>query len=120
MTRLLAACLLAGLQIQPAHAAQSGFAAQHRSLARVARVRGMETTGVLFASPLAPLGARLCVSSQRAPEGVCGTVVDTARPEHRDWQIRMGRIVEVDPAVARLLCRDASGPPSGCPVLVTR
>lgn len=119
MTRLLCAALLVSL-LQPAQAAQTGVAAQHRSLARVARVRGLDDRGVLFASPIAPLGARLCVSSARLPTPLCGQVVDIPRPEHRQWQIETGRIIEVQPEVARRLCRDASGPPSGCPVRVWR
>lgn len=114
-------CLLL-LLFHPAPARQEwqGYAAQHRSLERVARVRGMDASGVLFASPIAPVGSRLCVSSVRVPHGICGTVVDGPRPEHRDWQIRTGRIIEVQPSIARHLCRDASGPPRDCPVEVRR
>jgi hypothetical protein len=119
VTPLLLVALLAGL-LHPAQAAQTGFAARHSSLARVARVRGLDPRGVLFASPIASIGTRLCVSSARHPEQICGTVVDGPKPEHRAWQIETGRIIEVQPEVARRLCRDASGPPRDCPVSVTR
>lgn len=119
MTRLLLAFLLASL-LQPVSAAQTGFAAQHRSLSRVARVRGMDARGVLFASPIAPLGSRLCVSSRRAPEPICGVVVDTCQPEHCTWQLETGRIIEVQPEVARRLCADPAGPPRDCPIVLWR
>ena len=121
MTRMACALLLVALSVQPIHAApMRGLAAQHRTLARVAQKRGMDSSGVLFASPIAPLGSRLCVSSQRAPEPTCGRVVDICQPEHCAWQVRTGRIIEVDPAVARRLCRDASGPPRDCPIKLWR
>lgn len=119
MTHLSLAFLLASLLAQPASAAHTGFAATHRSLEKVARIRGMDSSGVLFASPIAPLGTRLCVSSKRHPEPMCGTVTDIPQPRHRAWQIRTGRIVEVQPAVARLLCADPAGLPRQCPVSVT-
>lgn len=119
MTRLALAFLLAALQLQPASAATTaGYAARHTKLERVARLRGMDDQGVLFASPIAPLGTRLCVTSQKATTWLCGRVVDVPKPEHRAWQIRTGRIVEVQPAVARLLCSDPTGPPRDCPVTV--
>lgn len=80
----------------------------------------MDASGVLFASPIAPLGSRLCVSSRRAPEPICGTVVDICQPEHCTWQRETGRIVEVQPEVARRLCRDATGPPRDCPIVLWR
>lgn len=119
MIRLaLAGLLLAS--VEHADAARAGYAAQHRSLARVARVRGMDASGVLFASPIAPIGARLCVSSPRHPDRICGAVVDGPQPAHREWQLRTGRIIEVQPEIARLLCTDPTGPPRSCPVNVTR
>jgi hypothetical protein len=119
-TRLMLVCALLCLP-QPAQATtHHGIAAQHRSLERVARVRGMDAGSILFASPIAPIGARLCVSSAVMPEPVCGTVVDEPQPHHRQWQIDTGRIIEVQPDVARRLCRDASGPPRDCPVRVWR
>lgn len=119
MSRLLLIALLTAT-LQPARSHQTGFAAQHRYLERVARHRGLEASGVLFASPIAPIGSRLCVSSRRLPDGICGLVVDGPRPEHRRWQIETGRIIEVQPEIARRLCRDASGPPRDCPVEVSQ
>jgi hypothetical protein len=119
-TRLMLVCALLCLP-QPAQATtHHGIAAQHRSLERVATVRGMDPAGHLFASPLAPIGARLCVSSAVMPEQICGTTVDTCQPRHCQWQIDTGRIIEVQPAVAKLLCADPTGLPSQCPVKVWR
>jgi hypothetical protein len=98
----------------------TGYAAQHTKLARVARARGMDPTGHLFASPLAPLGARLCVSSAVMPDPVCGRIVDIPQPHHRKWQLREGRIIEVDPQLAGRLCEDPAGPPRSCPVTLWR
>jgi hypothetical protein len=122
MTRALALAVLLAALPSPARAAPArhGVAAQHRTLDRVARVRGMSAAGVLFASPIDPIGAIVCVTSARHPGPICGRVVDTAQPRHRAWQIRTGRIVEVQPAVARLLCRDPSGPPRQCAVTTWR
>jgi hypothetical protein len=119
MTRLVL-CLMLVCVVHPAQSAQTGFASQHRSLSRVARVRHMNPTGVLFASPLAAIGERLCVSSVKHPEQICGVVVDVPQPEHRQWQIETGRIIEVQLAIARRLCVDPTGLPSMCPVRVWR
>jgi hypothetical protein len=78
----------------------------------------MDPSGVLFASPIAPIGARLCVSSARHPEQICGVVVDVPQPRHRQWQIDTGRIIEVQPQLAGRLCEDPAGPPRSCPVFV--
>lgn len=119
MTRALLLAALILTPQAPAHASvQRGFAARHRTLERVAHIRNMDSRGVLFASPIAPLGARLCVTSRRVKQPICGTVTDVPQPQHRAWQIRTGRILEVQPAVARVLCQDPSGPPSMCPVRV--
>lgn len=113
---LAAVLLLLPATVAGASGTYSGFAVRHRSLARVAALRGMDTTGVLFASPLAPLGTRLCVTSDRSPEPTCGTIVDVPQPEDHAWQLANGRIIEVSPAIARRLCKDATGLPSQCPV----
>ena len=112
--------LLLTLAVQPASAApMHGVAATHTKLERVARIRHMDATGVLFASPLAPLGTRLCVSSRQVSRPICGKVVDIPQAQHRAWQIETGRIIEVQPAIARLLCVDPTGLPSQCPVVVS-
>lgn len=118
---LLAAMVLLGT-VTPAggRSEWSGVAARHNSLARVAAERGMDTRGVLFASPIAPLGARLCVSSARAPKPVCGTVVDVPQARHRAWQMRERRYIEVALWLARRLCDDPTGLPSSCPVTIAR
>ena len=118
---LLAATLAAILPAIPAKAdVVHGLAARHTKLERVARIRGMDPTGILFASPLAPIGTLLCVSSRRMPEPVCGRVVDICHPDHCAWQLRTGRIVEVQPHIARLLCVDPTGPPRDCPIVLWR
>jgi hypothetical protein len=117
-TRLMLVCALLG-HVQPAQATtHHGIAAQHRLLERVARLRGLSDQGILFASPIAPIGARLCVSSAVMPDPVCGTTVDTCQPRHCQWQVRTGRIIEVDPQLAGRLCVDPTGPPRSCPVTV--
>lgn len=96
-----------------------GVAARHDSLVRVAAKRGMSTKGVLLASPLVPLGTRLCVSSDKAPEPICGTVVDIPQPQHRAWQMREERYIEGSMGLMRRLCPDPTGLPKDCPVTVT-
>lgn len=99
---------------------RSGFAVRHNSLARVAAVRGMDSRGVLFASPLYPIGTRMCVKSARITEPICGVVVDVPQPAHYAWQLAERRYVEVSQYVANLLCIDPTGLPSQCPVTVWR
>jgi hypothetical protein len=121
MVRLLILVALT-MFVQEAQAKPSthvGFAARHRSLANVATNRGMSSRGVLFASPLAPIGTRLCVSSKRMPTPVCGTVVDVPQPQHRTWQLETRRYIEVSPTLATHLCIDSTGPPRLCPVVIT-
>lgn len=119
MTRLLLSALLVSLLVEPASATPiHGVAARHTKLERVAHLRGMSASGVLFASPLVPLGTRLCVTSRRVTRPICGVVVDVPQPRHRAWQLETGRIIEVQPAVARRLCLDDTGPPRDCPVTV--
>jgi len=118
MARLILASVLA-LPFQPARQ-YHGLAAQHRSLARVATLRGMDATGILFASPIVPIGTTICLNSRRMPVATCGVVVDTCMPEHCAWQVRTKRIVEVQPDLARRLCDDPDGPPRDCPVTIWR
>jgi hypothetical protein len=117
---LLAALLLS--TVAPADGAEQwrGYAVRHGSLARVAAERGMSTRGVLFASPLVPLGTRLCVRSEQAPKPICGVVVDVPQPRHKAWQLRERRYLEVTPALAWRLCEDPTGLPRDCPVTITR
>lgn len=112
--------LILSLVLLPAPRVHHGVAAQHRSLERVARIRKMPDTGVLFASPLYPVGTRVCVTSRRMKQPTCGIVVDGPMPEHRAWQLRTKRIVEVQPEVAKKLCQDPSGPPSMCKISLWR
>jgi len=118
MARLILASVLA-LPFQPARQ-YHGLAAQHRSLARVATLRGMDATGILFASPIVPIGTTICLNSRRMPGPVCGVAVDTCQPRHCAWQVRTKRIVEVQPDLARRLCDDPTGLPKMCPVKVWR
>ena len=121
MLRLAVICLcltITSAQARPTSSVHKGLAAQHRSLAAVAAERGMSTKGTLFASPLAPIGARLCVSSEKIPEQVCGTVVDIPLPKHRQWQLDTGRLIEVTPRLAARLCIDPTARPNMCPVTI--
>lgn len=117
--------LIATLLFLPASSAGAsghwqGVAARHNSLAHVAALRGMDPRGTLFASPLVPLGTRLCVDSPINAAPICGVVVDVPQPYDRAWQIREGRFIEVQPWIARRLCPDPTGRPRDCPVTITR
>ncbi len=101
-------------------APRQGYAARHNSLERVARTRGMPAVGYLFASPLYPIGARVCVAARRVRQALCGTIVDVPQPQHKAWQLRTGRIIEVQPRVALLLCGTARGRPDECPIRLWR
>lgn len=119
MFRLLAALsLLLPATVAGASPVRHGFAVRHNSLAAVAAERGMDPRGVLFASPLYPLGTRMCVKSDRIKAPICGRVVDVPRPAHHAWQLAERRYVEVSQAIANRLCIDPTGLPGQCPVIV--
>lgn len=110
------ALLLSAMPATSAPRVRSGFAVRHNSLAHVAAVRGMSSRGVLFASPLYPIGTRMCVDSARLAEPICGVVVDVPQPAHHAWQLAERRYVEVSQGIANRLCKDPTGLPSQCPV----
>lgn len=121
MTRLLLSTLLASLLVEPASAAQSGYAARYRSesiMRRAAAVHGVEVPAGLevCASPHHPLGALITVRSSR---GVWRCIVgDVPHERDRASIVRRRIVVEVTPRGAMVLCGSVREPPRQCPVTV--
>lgn len=125
MTRLLLSALLAGLLVEPASAAQQGYAARYRSeglMRRAAAVHGVEVPAGLevCASPYHALGTIITVRSSRRGTSWRCIVGDVPHDRDRASILRRGIVVEVTPRGALRLCGSIQDPPSQCPVTVER
>lgn len=72
----------------------------------------------MVSSPTFPLGTRLYVYGVNTGALRLCTVVDVSQKRDRARHIRTRRIVELDYAVARVICGSVSEPVVKCPVIV--
>jgi hypothetical protein len=119
---LILAALLAGL-LQPARAAQTGYAARYSTEAkmrRAAAVHGVEVPAGMevCASPHHALGTLIEVRSRRRGATWRCIVGDVPRDHDRAAIVRRRIVVEVTPRGAMRLCGTVQEPPRQCPVEV--
>lgn len=125
MTRVLLSILLAVLLVEPASAAQTGYAARYRSeqvMRRAAELHGVDVPAGLevCASPHQALGTVITVRSSRRGTSWRCIVGDVPHARDRASIVRRRIIVEVTPRGALRLCGTVQEPPSQCPVEVSR
>src|SRR6187551_1902236 len=101
MARALVPLILSALLIQPAQAAQSGFAARYRPglMERAAEIHGVRVPPgrELCASPLHPLGTLLTVTSRITGRVWSCIVGDIAHARDRAHILRRGIVIELPP-----------------------
>lgn len=120
MTILIAAILHA---VQPAPVVHEGFAPHYAPglMEKVARKRGMPTSGCLASSPLYPLGTVVHVHATRLDKHATCRIVDQSHPRDRARHIRTRRILELSWPDAKRLCGlrfVGQEPPEHCPVII--